>query len=211
MNDKLVFCTSYLEGNPQRYQDWINYYTKFFEGCGVDLMMINDGPVNQDIDRKDVELLCFDKRLGRETVWIFPGWKRSYFTAMKYASRYKRIGHVESDCFITLSGRKEFLYHLDKDGFYTGFTKTYNFPETCLQVINDDGVRQYVIDKYYCEENWYENIDFEQDIARLKPKFILDGDRIENDKTRFKPSYTFLSGVTLNDFEGFYGAQLLLL
>lgn len=174
-------------------------------------MMINDGPTQIELDRKNVEFLSFDKKLGRETVWIFPGWKRSFFTALKYASNYKHVAHIESDCFITISGRKEFLYYLDKEGFYTGFCKAYNFPETCLQILNDRGVRQYITDKYSCEENWYENIDFEQDIARLKPKFILDGDRIEGKEERFRHSYTFISGVSLNEFERYYGGSQLLL
>lgn len=212
MNDRVVFCTSYLEPDPNRYQDWINYYTRYFEGCGVDLMMVNDGPLVHEIDRKGVDLRHFDKRLGRPTVWIFPGWKRSFYHALKWCSHYKRIAHIESDCWLTPKIRTEFLYHLDQDGYFTGFCKTYNFPESCLQVINDMGVRQYLIDKYSCEDNWYENINFEADLMRLGPRYIFEGDRIENDPRRFHKNYTYLTALTLRDFERYYGlSQFLLL
>ena len=205
MNDCAVFATSCVDTDKQRYQNWIDYYTKFFSGCGVDLFMINDGPVNLNLDVKGVELRTFGERLGRESVWIFPGWKRSFYHALVWLGGYRRLGHIESDCWVTRRGRDEFLSYLSRDGYFTGYTPTYNFPEASLQVINDPVVRQYLIDKYSCVENWYENIDFEQDLARLKPVYILDGDRIEGVLARLSDRFTFASGLTYQDFERHYG------
>lgn len=206
MNDKVIFCTSLVDLDLKRYQNWINYYTNFFKDCGIDLWMINDGPVNLELDLKGVELKQFDKKLGRETVWVFPGWKRSFFHALLWLSRqYKYIGHIESDCWILNSGKNEFLKYLDKEGYYTGFTPAYNFPEAALQIINSQVVRQYLLDKYSCIENWHEDIDFEQDLRRLEPVYILNGDRVENQFNRFKSDFTFVSSVTYEDFERFYG------
>jgi hypothetical protein len=211
MNERVVFCTSYLESDPQRYQNWINYYTKFFEGCGVDLMMVNDGPPIREIDTKNVNFRHFDVRLGRQSVWVFPGWKRSFYHALKWCSGYRRIAHVESDCWITPQGRAEFLRYLEGDGYFTGYCRTYNFPEACLQILNDSTVRQYLVDKYSCEDNWYEDINFEADLSQLRPMYILEGDRIENRDERFSPIYTYLTALPLEDFERFYGSRLLLL
>lgn len=213
MNDSVVFCTSYLEPDPQRYQDWIDYYTEFFNGCGIDLMMINDGPPVQEIDTKGVvDFRHFDTRLGRQSVWIFPGWKRSFCHALKWCSHYKWVAHVESDCWITRKGKAEFLQLLRRHGYFTGYCKTYNFPEACLQIINDASVRQYFIDKYSCVENLYEDINFEADLERLRPKYFLEGDRIENRPERFNLNYTYLTALPLRDFKRFYGdSQLLLL
>jgi hypothetical protein len=206
MNDKVVFCTSLIDHNQKRYQNWVDYYTKFFDGCGVDLMMINDGPVVNSIDLKGVELKTFDKKLGRDSVWIFPGWKRSFFHALQsLITRYRFIGHIESDCWISDQGKKEFLYYLTQNGYFTGFTPTYNFPEAALQIINSSIVRHYLLDKYSCIENWHEDIDFEKDLSRLSPVYILNGDRIEGEFARFKPQYTFVSGMTFEDFERLYG------
>lgn len=206
MNEKVVFCTSLIDRDVNRYQNWINYYTNFFKECGVDLFMINDGPVESKLDLKGVELKQFDKKLGRETVWIFPGWKRSFFHAiLLFSGKYKYIGHIESDCWVSKNGKEDFLHYLGKEGYYTGFTPAYNFPEAALQIINSQSVRQYLLDKYSCVENWRENIDFEQDLRRLEPVYILNGDRIEKEFTRFKQNFTFVSSVTYEDFERLYG------
>jgi hypothetical protein len=206
MNDQVVFCTSLIDHDKQRYQNWIDYYTKFFDGCGVDLWIINDGPATLSLDLKGVELKTFDERLGRETVWIFPGWKRSFYHALVWlTARYKHVGHIESDCWITEKGKEGFLYYMGQEGYFTGYCPAYNFPEASLQIINSPGVRQYLLDKYSCVENWYENIDFELDLSRLKPTYILDGDRIEGVMSRMSNRFTFVSGTTYQDFERYYG------
>jgi hypothetical protein len=202
---KVVFCTAYIEASPSRYQDWIDYYTEYFAGDRVDLWMFNDGPYEGQLNLKGVELVSFDRKLGRNSIWVFPGWKRSFFYALQNLTpRYQHIAHIESDCWITKRGKPEFLFYLEQDGYFTGFAKSYNFPEASLQIINSPGVRQYVLDKYSCEENWYENIDFEQDLARLQPNFILDGDRIEMHMQRFDKRYTFLSGMPCQEFKRLY-------
>lgn len=206
MHNKVVFCTSLIDSNKKRYQDWIDYYTDFFYGLGVDLWMINDGPVTENLDLKSVELRTFDEKIGRQTVWIFPGWKRSFFHAMAWlTSQYEYIAHIESDCWITEQGKKDFLYYFDQIGYFTGFTPAYNFPEASLQIFNNLRVRQYFLDKYSCAENWYEDIDFESDLKRLDPTYILDGDRIETHLTRFDKRFTFVSGVSYQVFKELYG------
>ncbi len=205
LNERVVFCTSYIDSDVERYQNWINYYTEFFKDCGVDLWMINDGPVHKPLDFKGVNLQTFDDRIGRKTTWIFPGWKRSFYHAINWFSfRYKRIAHVESDCWLTEKAKSAFIYYLNEEGYFTGYTPTYNFPETALQIINNRSVRQYIIDKYSCVENWYENIDFEQDIKRLEPSYILDGDRIEGKHIRFSKRFTFIANATYQEFKRLY-------
>ncbi len=206
MNDQVVFCTSLIDHDKHRYQSWVDYYTEFFAGCGIDLWMINDGPTTLSIDLKGVELRTFEEKLGRETCWIFPGWKRSFYHALTWlVGKYKHIAHVESDCWITSKGRDTFLEYLRKDGYFTGYTPAYSFPEASLQIINSNSVRQYLMDKYSCRENWYEDIDFEKDLERLKPIYILDGDRIDGKFHRFNRRFTFVSSVTYEDFERLYG------
>lgn len=187
----LVFATACIDLDPPRYQSWINYYTRFFPN--VDLLLINDGPVVMKLDLKTVKLITFPERLGRISTNIFPGWKRSFGHALQYARGYKHIAHVESDCWIKLTGRKIFKDFLNKPGYFTGFVKAYNFPESALQIINDKFVLNFYINRYK-EKNWYENVNFEADIVQqLKPVYILNGDRYEGFSNRNKPNYTFLS------------------
>src|SRR4051812_17498247 len=136
---KIIFGTSHIDANPQRYQDWIDYYTRYFHQCNVDLALFNDGIPAQTLNLQGVRLIDFEKHLGRESVWIFPGWKRSFSYALRWCrdNSYTRIGHIESDCFLTEQARDGYLKALESDGYYTGYTKAYNFPETSLQVIND--------------------------------------------------------------------------
>lgn len=204
MNTKVVFCTSLTHKDKQRYQNWVDYYTKFFDGCSVDLFMINDGPLIEQLDWKGVKAYEFDENLGRESVWIFPGWKRSFYYALVWLSGYKSIAHIESDCWISEKGKKDFLYYFNQTGYFTGYVPKYSFPEASLQIINNQGVKQYFLDKYSCIENWYENIDFEKDLERLNPTYILDGDRLEGNFSLFSKRFSFVSGTTFEDFKKLY-------
>lgn len=203
MHNALIFATSLVDSNPSRYQEWIDYYDEFFRDMDTDLVLINDGPTSVSLDLKSVEQIILTPNLGRKSCWNFPGWKRSFYYGLMLArSRgYKHIGHIESDCYITLEGRNEFLNCLNSVGYYTGFCKAYNFPETALQIFNEDWVLNYLLDRYGCQENWHEELDFEKMILEiLKPKYMLNGDRYEGVEHRFNSKYTFLSGCTGSSF-----------
>lgn len=204
-NESIVFCTSYIDSDPQRYQDWIDYYTDYFRGFPVSLWMFNDGPCNVRLDLKGVHLHEFPERLGRQSVWIFPGWKRSFYAAMKAFQNVGWLGHIESDCWLTSRIKNDFIAYLYRDGYYTGWTRSYNFPEGALTVLNEPWVRSYFIDKYSCQENWYEDIDFEKDtLAPLKPTIFFNGDRVEKRFERFDRNYSYVSSTTYADFLTLY-------
>lgn len=201
-----VFATSLVDSNPNRYQGWCDYYNDFFDGMDVQLMLINDGPTSTMLDLDRVEQMVLLPNLGRQHVWIFPGWKRSFYYGLKTARDrgINHIAHIESDCFIKPEGRDEFLNFLYKPGYYAPHCKAYNFPETALQIINEDWVINYYLDKYSCEDNWHEKIDFEAHVAEhLKPKNILNGDRYEGHIERVKNEYNFISGCEASEFMSF--------
>jgi hypothetical protein len=203
MPKALVFATSLIDSDPPRYQGWIDYYTEFFRGLDVDLLLINDGPVEAFLNFRDVQQLILQPKLGRISCWKFPGWKRSFYYGLQTSriGGYKYVAHVESDCFVHIRGREEFLDHLFNPGYYTPFCKSYNFPETALQILNEPWVTNYFIDRYSCEENWHEDIDFEHMVLKtLHPNYILNGDRWEGKKERFNPEYNFLTGCTAPSF-----------
>ena len=205
---RAVFCTSYIQTNPRRYQDWIDYYTEFFHNDDIDLLMFNDGPADYQLDLKKTRLVCWQPHLGRATVWVFPGWKRSFSQGLRWCRdhNYDRIAHIESDCYIHPKAKEEFMTAYGKDGYYCGFCKAYNFPETALQILNSQPIINFFLDKYSCEDNLRENIDFEKSVLEgLRPIYILNGDRYEGVKDRFNNQYTFLSGVTLTEFKSLYG------
>lgn len=205
----LVFATAYIDSNINRYQSWIDYYQEFFADQPVELILINDGPCAASLNLGSVKLLTFEKHLGRKSVNVFPGWKRSFHRGIQYArqSGYHRIGHVESDCGITYSGRQSFINCLlRRDGYFTGYCKAYSFPETALQVINAGPIIDFYLKRYQKESSWYENISFEDMVKKkLRPAYILDGDRANGKaKKRIKPHYTFFTGLTLDKFKEIY-------
>ena len=205
----LVFCTSHIDNNPGRYQDWVDYYTDFFQDVDATLLMINDGPFKTEINLRGINVLTFPEHLGRKGVWIFPGWKRSFRQGLVESRKYHHLAHIESDCYIRKSAKEDFLQALRSHGYHAGFAKAYNFPETALQVINDPFVVNFLVDKYACEDNWYENVDFEKTVLQsLNPKYILNGDRFEGFKERFRPEYTYMSGITLEGFRKLYNESI---
>jgi hypothetical protein len=128
-----------------------------------------------------------------------------FYALVWLTARYKHIAHVESDCWIFNRGKAEFLYYLNQEGYFTGFTQAYNFPEASLQIINSNLARQYLIDKYSCTDNWHENIDFEKDLERLSPTYILNGDRIDGVFNLLKDNFTYVAGMKYQDFKKAYG------
>lgn len=198
-----IFATSLVDSQPDRYQGWIDYYSEFFYGMDVQLMLINDGPTNIKLNLGCVEQAILLPHLGRQHVWNFPGWKRSFHYGLKTAKSrgISNIAHIESDCFITIDGRNEFLQYLYSPGYYIPHCKTYNFPETALQILNEDWVNNYYLDKYACEDNLHEELNFELFVAQnLEPKSILNGDRYEGKIERVKDEYNYLSGCIASDF-----------
>jgi hypothetical protein len=199
----LVFATSLVDSDPARYQGWCDYYNEFFHGMDVQLLMINDGPTSTSLRLGRVEQLVLSPHLGRKHVWNFPGWKRSFWHGIKTARErgISQIAHIESDCYVTPSGRDEFLNHLSSQGYFVPFCPHYRFSETALQVLNEEWVVNYYYDRYSCEDNWHEEVDFEDLVDKqLKPQRFLNGNRYEGDIERIKKGYTFVSGCVASDF-----------
>lgn len=198
-----VFATSLVDSQPDRYQGWCDYYNEFFYGMDVQLMLINDGPSATTLNLGRVEQVQLLPHLGRQHVWNFPGWKRSFCHGLRTARErdIQYVAHVESDCFIAADGKQEFLQHLYQPGYYSPHCKAYNFPETALQILNEEWVTNYYLDRYSCEDNWHEELNFEEFVmTHLKPKPFLNGDRYEGKSERVRDEYTYLSGCVAADF-----------
>ena len=137
----LLFCT-YKDGlyPESRLERWINWYSKF----NATLCVVNDGP---RLSIKGVTNLGFDTSLGRNPKGVtgdlemidFPGWFRSFFTAVKYAAEngYSRVVHCELDAFVTSDNLKKKMFTWDK-GWHTMWCPRWNCNESAIQVINQD-------------------------------------------------------------------------
>jgi hypothetical protein len=192
----IIFSTSCVsvDDYKERSQDWLDYYQEFFPD--IELLIVNDGPVNSCLNLGKAHLIEFVNHLGRTSNSCFPGWKRSFSYALHYCRNHDYIAHIESDCFIAKQGKDEFLKYFYSNGYFTGFTPTYDMIESGLQIINDKDVYNNLLDRYIRNESWQEDINFEVMLKEnYNPSIILNGDRIEHLKDRVKPEYNYLSGA----------------
>jgi hypothetical protein len=207
--DSLIFCTSCLELDPQRYRDWIDYYSSFFAAESVDLLLVNDGPAGKRLDLKRAGLVDFAERLGRSSVYVFPGWKRSFLYGLcrGVQAGYRHTAHVESDCWITSTGKKEFLQKLRAPGYFTGYTRTHHFPETALQILNDRRALDWLLRRYARPSAWWEDLSFEGLVEReLRPAPLLAGDRHEGEDARCRDGDSYLANCSYQDFKRLRGS-----
>lgn len=193
-----VFCTALIDSNPARYQSWIDYYTELFEGEGIDLYLCNDGPFSSSINFGRARVRTFPEMLGRQSVWIFPGWKRSFTTAVaELGSRYRCLGHIESDLVLLRSGRAEFLRALRATGYRTGYTQKYGFVETGIQVLNSNSGRRFFGRRYFNLAAYEREERFEKVVQYgLRPRLFLHGERTEGEIPD-DPTYTYLAQMPI--------------
>jgi hypothetical protein len=197
-----VFCTALVDSDPRRYQLWIDYYTRFFAGEGVDLFLYNDGPVTTELDMKGARLITFEQTLGRQSVWIFPGWKRSFHTAVRQlGAEYEYLAHIESDLVVLEDGRADFLRHLRNPGYRTGYTRLFHMVETGLQIINSERSRRFFVQRYSDPPMLTQYERFEKVVQyALRPKPLLHGERIEGIPVDLEQHYTYLAQMPIYRF-----------
>lgn len=161
----LLFCTSFTDNDPQRYQDWINYYFPKMNGLGAEqIFLIDDGSKITDLDPKlkvikaeeplpdilegNLNMVHFCENLGRTALLTYPGWWRSFTFSVKIAQKYSfdKIIHIESDFYVVSPRLTTYLKEL-KSGWTALWSETYRFPETAIQVICQDRFAD--LEKFY--------------------------------------------------------------
>jgi hypothetical protein len=152
VNKTLVFCTSYsdsLDNWEKRYRPWVDYIT--VSGLIYDQILLVDdcSPVlpewsdtkivdieNQETCSSNVQILRFSQRKGTH---LHGGWYRSFGAALKYAvdNGYTRVIHIESDAYLVSA---KAIHHVNNilQGWYSPYCPVYQFPESAIQVINQD-------------------------------------------------------------------------
>lgn len=177
----------------------MSYYIDFFAGEEVDFLIVNDGPVSADFDPGPADLITFPERLGRSSLMCMPGFKRSFYAAVRAAVRrdYHRIAHIESDCWLLPSGRADFLQALDRPGHFVPWLTVCSHCESALQILNDPQALLYFLHNY--EDGAFEEEEhFERSIDELlKPSHFLSGERwsLTLNFANFKPDHQFYANM----------------
>ena len=149
----LIFCTGYassLEKWEAIYGRWINAVES--GSLSVDKILIPDDgspclPSWPGIDTLVENLpqtephargviYQHNTTLGRQAVYVYPGWHRSFMLAAQYARQYgyEKIIHVEADAFLISDRIHQYINDFNS-GWVTFWCPRYQLPETAIQVI----------------------------------------------------------------------------
>ncbi|MDG7001213.1 MAG: hypothetical protein JRN15_19120 [Nitrososphaerota archaeon] len=164
-----MFCTSFFdigsEAYSSRWNRWLDYYMPRMRCLGADRIFIIDdgsspGNINLNVSIVDADralpanipegvvVFRFQEHLGRQSVFCFPGWWRSFTYCCQIAKAYSfcKIIHIESDAFV-LTGRMASYISSLSDGWTALWCPRYKRPETAIQVICSDSLS--ILEKYY--------------------------------------------------------------
>jgi hypothetical protein len=181
----LLFCTSHFQSAPPgKYVFWAEQQRRFFNNC--DLLIINDGPVDASLKEKThrssdpISLVDFRHSLGRVNNDHFPGWYRSFRTALLYGknSSYGKIIHIEADAFIVSQRLADFILTLDS-GWHSLYTSKYFMPESAIQIVCRDAYS--LIDQLPSEQIPDRPLELQLPIQHVHKEFL--GDRVEDSST----------------------------
>lgn len=177
-NKVLIWCTC-AEFDQKNYFKRVQVWYKQLKTLNIqaDFFVFNDGLIKQDIYKKQFQKLnfvYFPKALGRQTIWFFPGFKRSFYYALKLSKKYTNFIHLQSDAYIN-----------KRNIFYDNYLKSnicaycqnqnYNFMQTVFMIINNKDVIDKLIQRYSTLTNLYQDVNFEIEMSKIIPCNILLG------------------------------------
>ncbi len=170
----LVFCTAFADGDRNPPHGWNVRYKRWLDALLQSklkfdqILIIDDGSptlpdwpgvhVLTDLPRSQpavpVVLFHFDTNLGRNGVYEYPGWYRSFAFAAMYADRYHfdKLIHIESDAFL-VSDRIQNYFNAVADGWIALWSPRYDYPETGVQIIAGSAVEAF---KAFCAHPYSE-------------------------------------------------------
>jgi len=156
----LIFSTGYAAN----IQDWDTKYGRWIEAISKssivfdkvlipddgspslpssdqNLSIIDPLALPQEEPTTQVVIAHYQDRLGRQGLYTYPGWYRSFMFSSIYAKQYdyNKIIHIESDAFI-LSHRMKKHINQFIEGWEAYWSPKYQIPETAIQVIAGSSV-----------------------------------------------------------------------
>jgi hypothetical protein len=158
----LIHCTAHAPTMllwERRYRRWVDAILA--GGLGQDqILLVDDGspmlPGWPDTDivtvrtaedvaaissHAPVVLAHFPDRLGRNEIYDFPGWYRSFAggALRAQAQGFSKALHIESDAYILSARLRDFLRDTET-GWHTLWSAKYNFPEIAIQLVGADQI-----------------------------------------------------------------------
>ena len=204
-NELMIFCTC-CEYNKEYYIKRVfNWYKQILNNISLmkytpDLYVFVDGNISKDdIIKVNPELLKLNwiiqtPKLGRNSIWEFPGWKRSFYTALTYGLKYNYLIHIEND--ILLLKPEKIISKFTESGYFCGWCNTHKFIESSLMILNNKENNKQIIKHYLNNNNFNENIDFERNLMNsFNWNIIFNGDRIDGNLQKINTNYDFVAQI----------------
>lgn len=189
----LLFCTSYFQNKEEylkRYEKWAGYYlnldwgdkTVFMIDDNSDTSLLNTDifnlipntelPEESALSTNKVNFIHFNEKApchkdGQAA--NSAGWWRSYLSIVGIAKKYnfEKIIHTESDLYLISKNIREFIENRMDDGWHSFLCRKYNWPESSLQVINEDQYKNFEELSAELKDLGLENIDASRGPAEL--------------------------------------------
>lgn len=175
----MMFWCTCAQYNQKQYLKRIYAWRKQLETFNInaDIYVFNDGKIIQDINNyafTDINFVCFDKPLGRQSIWIFPGFKRSLYYAMILSLKYDYCIHLQNDSYV--QKKEVFLKNLQSNNICAyAYNVNYNFAQLTCTILNNKQVRQSIIKRYQNNQNFYQNCNFQFQLSKIIPCYISLG------------------------------------
>ena len=159
----MLYCTCTSLHYPfylNRVNVWLEQIKKL--NIDSDLFVFNDGKClgnNELYNNENIIFIEFEKALGRKSIWVFPGWIRSFYYALLLSTKYQYFSHIEND--VLIKHVEVFCNNYKKNNIVAfPYNYQYKFPESSLMIINDVSVREQLFHKFN-PDTWNLNVNFE--------------------------------------------------
>ena len=180
-NKFAIFCTA-AEKEQEKYigrvLHWYDMVYPMFR-MDTDFFCFVDGTLNSTPSLNNLHFISFSPSLGRKTMQIFPGLKRSFGEALKYLEDYEFLMFIENDTKLLNFNR--ILQYRDKPGLYSSIDKKWNFTETRFMILNDKESRRKLMSYYLSDEGMNETCLFEETMSKYPFKYVFQSKRSDGD------------------------------
>lgn len=159
----LIFCTSFAD-HPQRWYDvyfqWRNAiknsklkfdkllicddHSKTLPLQWYDTRFLFEEDLPYHEYNEEYILYLFKKHLGRQGLYEYPGWYRSFIFAAQYAREYdyEKVIHIEADAYL-ISDKIQRFFNDFQEGWISLYCPKYQIPETAIQIIAGSALQKF--------------------------------------------------------------------
>lgn len=174
-----IFCTA-AEKDQEKYiarvLHWYDMLWPVFKN-DTDFFCFSDGALSSPPSRERLRFISFFPALGRKSINVFPGYKRSFGEALRMLEDYEFVMLIENDVKILNFNRV--LEFREKPGLYSSIDKKWSFIETGFMILNDREQRKKMKEHFLSEDGINEDTLFESTLSKYPFEYVFQSRRAE--------------------------------